>query len=285
MAGWDEIARGRTLLAAFALLIATAVSGSIPPASAQEESEIVVDGSRATVTVVASAPISRGTGAPDARPYWPYVCQWDEPWANTDVIIAPTTTLIAGQRYYLRCVPDEGSGLAPIGEFVVYDPLDPVPGFNAVTSIEIRDFARDFVEPNPLLVGISPDGTQITGVETWFWPDGSLDRVRASANANGLTVTVEARYRRTTFDVGLPGVEPVLCTEQTRWTPGANRTNCSYTYLTQTAGVMVEAESEWDFVWWDNAAQPVPALYDTIFPTENLDIEVIDLEAVISNGG
>jgi hypothetical protein len=267
------------------LVAATIMLAPLVPVSAQEESEIVVDGSRATVTVVAAAPISLGEGFPGARPYWPYTCHWDEPWTNPDVIIAPTDSPIPGRRYYLRCVPDEKSGLAAIGDFVVYDPLDPVPGFDAVTSIEIRDVARDFVEPNPLLVGISPDGVQIAGVETWFWPDGSIDRVRASAHANGLTVTVEARHRATTFDVGEPGVDPIVCIEQMEWTPGATVTDCSYTYLTQADGLTVEAESEWDFVWWDNAAQPLPALYDTIFPTEILEIEVIDLEAVISKGG
>lgn len=267
----------------FALLIVTTLLAPADSIAAQSDSEIVVDGSRATVTVVAAAPISLGEGAPGARPYWPYTCHWDDVWNNSDVIIAPTDSPVPGHRYYLRCVPDDESGLAAIGEFVVYDPLDPVPGFAATTSIELRDFARDFVEPNPLLVGISPDGAQITGLETWFWPDGSIDRVRASANANGLAVTVEARHRSTSFDVGEAGVEPIVCTGQLEWTSGATTTDCSHTYLTQSAGVVIEAESEWDFVWWDNAAQPVPVLYETIFPTETLDIEIIDLEAVISN--
>lgn len=250
---------------------------------AQEDSEIVVDGSRATVTVVANGPITTGEGAPGARPYWPYTCHWDEPWTNSDIIIAPTDTPVPGQRYYLRCEPDADSGLDAIGEFVIYDPLDPVPGFAAVTSIEIRDFARDFVEPNPLLVGISPDGLQITGVETWFWPDGSIDSVRASANANGLTVTVEARYRGTEFDLDEAGVGPLQCTTQIEWSPGAEVTNCGHTYLTQAEQRTIEATSEWDFVWWDNAAQPIPALFETVFLDETLDIEVIDLEAVITN--
>lgn len=262
---------------------ATLSAAFIEPVGAQEDSEIVIDGSRATVTVVAAGPITTGVGDPGAHPYWPYTCHWDEPWTNSDVIIAPTDTPIPGHRYYLRCVPDEDSGLDAIGEFVVYDPLDPVPGFDAVTSIEIRDFARDFVQPNPLFVGLSPDGIQITGVETWFWPDGSLDRVQASANANGLTVTVEARYRGTTFDLDEPGVEPLNCETQIEWEPGVEETDCSHTYLSEAAIRTVGATSEWDFVWWDNAAQPVPALFDTIFPDEAIGIEVIDLEAVISN--
>lgn len=250
---------------------------------AQEESDIVVDGSRATVTVVAAGPITSGAGAPGATPYWPYTCNWDEPFTNTDVIIAPTDRPIPGHRYWLRCRADDDSGLDDIGQFVVYDPQDPVPGFAAVTSIEIRDFARDFVEPDPLFVGLSPDAVQITGVETWFWPDGAIDRIRASANANGLTVTVEARYRGTTFDVGEPGAEPVECTEQVEWTPGLDRTPCSHTYLTEASLRTIDGESTWDFVWWDNAAQPVPALYETITPNEVLDVTVVDLEAVISN--
>lgn len=273
----------RTLFAVALVLGLTLGVLSVHPAGAEEDAEIIVDGSRATVTVVAAGPITTGVGDPGARPYWPYTCHWDEPWTNSDVIIAPTDTPIPGHRYYLRCIPDEDSGLEAIGEFVVYDPLDPVPGFDAVTSIEIRDFARDFVQPNPLFVGLSPDGVQITGVETWFWPDGSLDRVQASANANGLAVTVEARYRGTTFDLDESGVDPLICESQIEWEPGAEDTDCAHTYLTQAEGRTIGATSEWDFVWWDNAAQPIPALFETIFPAEALDIEVIDLEAVISN--
>jgi hypothetical protein len=267
-----------------AFIMATAVLLGSGTLSAQEDSEIVVDGTTATVTVVAAGPITLGNGAHGASPYWPYTCNWDEPWANTDVIISPTDTPIPGHRYYLRCVPDEDSDLPAIGEFVIYDPLDPVPGFAAVTSIEIRDFARDFVQPNPLRVGISPDGIQITGVETWLWPDGSLDRVQARANANGLTVTVEARYRGTTFDPDQEGIEPIVCTEQVEWTPGMETTPCAYTYLIEAENVTIDAESEWDFVWWDNAAQTVPALFETITPNEVLDVAIIDLVAVISNG-
>lgn len=273
--------RLRTALVAGIVATLTVVSAS--SVSAQEDSEIVVDGSRATVTVVAAGPITRGDGAPGALPYWPYTCYWDTVFANSDVVLGPSNGPVPGHRYYLRCLPDEGSGLDPIGEFVVYNPLDPVPGFAAVTSIEIRDFARDFVEPNPLLVGLSPDGIQITGVETWFWPDGSIAAVQASANANGLAVTVEARYRGTSFDLGIPGLEPLVCDEQHIWVAGSDHTDCAHTYLNQAENVTIDATSEWDFVWWDNAAQPVPVLFETIFPDETLDIEIIDLEAVITN--
>lgn len=273
----------RFVLLALTFITLSALASS--PLGAQEESEIVVDGSRATVTVVAAGPITSGEAAPGAVPYWPYTCAWDEVWADSEVIITPTDALIPGHRYYLRCEPDAESGLDPIGEFVVYDPLDPIPGFAAVTSIEIRDFARDFVQPNPLPVGISPDGVQITGVETWFWPDGSLASVQASANANGLSVTVEARYRGTTYDLGEPGTAPLTCTTKDVWVPGAQHTTCAHTYLSEDERRVVESTSEWDFVWWDNAAQPVPALFETVFLAETLDIEVIDLEAVITNPG
>ena len=285
MATRVERTRRITRSALAALIITTLSVGGVGPLGAQEDSDIVVDGSRATVTVVAAGPISLGDAGPGVQPYWPYACAWDEVWANSEVIIAQTDTPTPGQRYWLRCEPDADSGLDPIGEFVVYDPLDPIPGFAAITSIEIRDFARDFVQPNPLPVGISPDGVQITGVETWFWPDGSLASVQASANANGLSVTVEARYRGTTYDLGEPGTAPLTCTTKDVWVPGAQHTTCAHTYLSEDERRVVESTSEWDFVWWDNAAQPVPALFETVFLAEALDIEVIDLEAVITNPG
>lgn len=276
--------RPRIPLVAFAcLLFVTFAIASAAPAGAQGDGDIVVDGTRATVTVVAAGPITRGEAAPGAVPYWPYTCHWDATFANSDVILGPTTTPIPGQRYYLRCVPDQDSGLDPIGEFVVYNPLDPIPGFPATTSLEIRDFARDFVQPNPLLVGISPNNIQITGVETWFWPDGSIAAVQASATASGLAVTVEARYRGTNFDLGVAGTDLLVCTDQDIWVSGAENTECSHTYLNQSEQLTVDATSEWDFVWWDNAAQQTPVLFETGFANETLDIEVIDLEAVITN--
>ena len=273
----------------FALAWSCVVLSVIRPVAAQDdpESDLVIDGSRAKVTVVASNVIRPGAAPAGSRPYWPYVCHWDVPFANSEVIIAPTTNPVAGQRYWLRCVPDPESDREPIGLFVVYDPADPVPGVDAITSLEIRDFIRDqgLVEPAPPEVGISPGALQITGVETWLWPDGSLERVRASAHAGGLTVTVEARFVHTAFDLDEEGIEPVICDRQIPWRQGLEHTPCSHTYLPEAADRTITGSSQWDFVWWDDAAQPVPVYWESAILDAQFDVEVIDLEAVISGRG
>ncbi len=257
-----------------------------PAAVAQDapETEFVIDGSQAVVTVVASDEVRPGPSPAGSPSNWPYICHWDEVFNNTDVVLGPTTNLERGHRYWLRCDPQPDSGRDPIGQFVVYDPADPVPGEAAITSLVIRDFVRDqgLVQPLPLAVGISPGGIQITGVETWLWPDGSIERIQASAHAGGLTVTVQARFDHTAFDVDEPGVQPIVCTEQQPWQPGSDEATCSHTYLTEALGRTITGSSEWDFVWWDDAAQPTPVYWETVVLDEQYDVDVIDLEAVIT---
>lgn len=255
--------------------------------SAQEgpDTEIVVDGSQATVTVVAADLILPGSAPPRSVPNWSYVCRWwEDTLTNPNPTASPTTNPRPGFRYFLNCTPTPGSGLDSFGSFVVYDPADPIPGIAVITSLEIRDFVRDqgLVQPEPLAVGISPGPIQITGVETWLWPDGSIDRIRASANAGGLTVTVEARYQQTVFDMDEEGVEQIVCTKQIAWEEGLDVAGCSHTYFTEAAARTITAASDWDFVWWDSASQPVPVFWETITLDEQFDVQVVDLEAVIT---
>ncbi|MGI9606089.1 MAG: hypothetical protein ACR2P0_08125 [Acidimicrobiales bacterium] len=261
------------------LLVASPVAAQDDPAS-----ELVIDGSQATVTVIAGDSIvpgpSGGSGSGGR-----FVCTWASVFANTDVVLGRTVVLVEGSRYYLSCDPLDGTDEPDWDDqIIVYDPADPVPGH--VTSLEVRDFVRDqgLVRPDPLLVGVSPSAVQITGVETWLWPDGSLDRVRASASAGGLTVTVEARFEQTVFDMAEDGVAPIVCSRQVEWQRGRDEPACAHTYLTEAAQRTITASSEWDFVWWDNAAQPGPVFWETVTLDEQLDVEVIDLEAVISSG-
>lgn len=267
-----------------ALVVCMTMAGGTSTAFAQD-GEIVVEDTRAVVSVVANAPIVRGSANNGGPPGdWPYTCQWHVPITIEDPASITTTTPTPGWLYVLICEPRPGSGRQPINQFEVYNPADPVPGEpGAVTSIAVREFAEDFAQPPPLGVGISPEFEQITGLETWFWPAGATDPIQAAASAGGLTVTVEARWRETTFDVGEPGADEVRCTEVIEWSRHRDETACAHTYLTEERGRTVVATSSWDFVWWDNAGQPVPAVYATVDLVEQLDVDVIDLEAVITN--
>ncbi len=253
--------------------------------AAAQDGDIVVDGNNATVTVVyAPEGIRSGSGSPGARPVWPYTCTWGTPWTGGgEIVVERTTNPIPFHRYYLTCIPkDPDAGLATIAEFVVYDPGDPVPGVPDVeTSITIREVARNLVTPTVLGVGLSPQDRQVTGLDTWLWPVGDTGNVRASATAGGLTVTVEARYQRTLFDMG-PEDGVVPCDQQVIWQPGASETPCSHTYLTEGSRT-IQAISEWDFVWWDDAAQTTPVFLETVALVEAFDVEVMDLEAVIAS--
>lgn len=263
-----------------AFVAASFASG--PAALAQDDgTEIEISGAQATVTVVVAGDISLGSAAPGAVPDWPYTCHWDEVFQETDVILGAAGTPIPGFRYWLRCVPTR-AGIDPIGEFVVYNPLDPIPGIDAVTSIELAGFARAQLEPAPLLVGVSPADLQITGVETWLWPEGSTATIAQTASTNGLAVTVQARWSHTVFDVDEDGIDPIVCEAQVSWTPASDDPACSHTYLSEDADRTITATSHWDFVWWDNAAQPLPVLLETVELVEALPVAVVDLEAVIS---
>jgi len=253
------------------------------PAGAQDDETgvVVVDGSQAQVTVVARGEVTLGPPAPGSVPDWPYVCVWAQAFADTEVILGRTIQPIPGHRYRLGCTPTRDC-VPAIGQFVVYDPLDPVPGVDAITSIELAEVARGVLDPTPLPVGVSPADLQITGVETFLWPDGATESVQQTASANGLAVTVEARWSHTIFDMDEPDREPIVCDAKVEWTPGVAESPCSHTYLSEGEARTITATSHWDFVWWDNAAQPVPVFVETVELVEELVIDVVDLEAVIT---
>ncbi len=252
-------------------------------AVAQEGTVIVRDGEAQVAVVYAPEGITRGPGATPQPVDWPYICFWFNgafP-EEVDVISNP----VPGRWYSLTCNPRPGSGRDFIFVITQYDPAEPIPGEpDLVSAHEVREFAEDFAAPPPLPIAISPAAEQITGVETWLWPDGPLDTVSASASAGGLTVVVEARYQGTTYDLG-DGSAPLFCPSATAWVPGATTSDCTHTFLSEASGHRITATSTWDFYWFDNAAQPVPVLYETFLAPQVLDVDIIDLEAVISRSG
>jgi hypothetical protein len=268
-------------IASLFLVLVALIAATTSSASAQDGDIVVGDG-EANVTVIYEANIVANSPGDGSREPWPYTCRWFALIGGSEIEAFRTANPTAGTRYRLVCTPRDGFDVPPISEIVIYNPVEPIPGGPFISSLQVRDVARDFLRPDPLLVGVSPDFVQITGVETWLWPDGSIDRVAATAAAGGLVVTVQARWQGTTFDVGEDGVSPIRCGEQRAWTERAVNPDCSHTYLTEATLRTITASSDWDVVWWDNAAQPAPVFLETITAAEALDVEVIDLEAVIS---
>ena len=279
--------RPSVLAAVVSVLIALAVVSGTQPAAAQETGTIrLIDGGGevSAVAVSEGESISSSPGPGSQQPTeYPWTCFFRG--SVTEVLEGRSTTNpIPGQIYALFCDPNPGFEArgAIFDPSYLYDPavITGTPPF--VTSAAVREAAQNIAIPPPLPPRLSPEARQITGIETWFWPDGSLDPVLASATAGGLTVTVEARYQETEFQVGAPNEATFTCSTFVEWAPGIDSSPCTYSFINESASQSVIAESTWDFYWWDNAGQPTPVLYGTLTNTEEVDVEVIDLEAVIS---
>lgn len=259
-------------------------------ASAQTSGEVTITGSQGVVSVV-SVEGGRGAirsgggpgGAPQAS-VWPYTCQF---FAGVDLGSIPVAVTAPrdGGIYHLLCTPRPGTDVEPInipiytynagGDFLDVDPT-------LVSSVQLREFAQDIIDPPDLGIGLSPADQQITGVETWFWPDGDRGPQQVSASAGELTVTIEARFVQAEYILSGANEATVRCTEFTEWSPGAGDSPCATTLFEQTPAQSIEAQSTWQLVWWDNAGQPTPIELGFITETQIEAVEVVDLEAVIT---
>jgi len=255
------------------------LSGAVASVAAQTDAMIEPDGS-ATVSVERHVgPISIGGSTPAPGP-WPYTCEWNE-W-HIYLSFVPTPSPTRGEWYELTCTHATDPA-QDIYEFTYqYDPVAGTPTLGLVNSGDLAAAAQANLLPPPLPVGLSPDPLQtdqITGVETWLWPDGPLVAGTQSATATNLSAWVTAYYRGTVFDMG--NGDTVTCDVRVEWVPGATSSPCVYTYW-EEGTYEITATSDWQYVWWDNALQPGEADLGTVPFVETLTIEVVDLEAVIS---
>ena len=91
------------------------------------------------------------------------------------------------------------------------------------------------------------------GYPLWLWTEGPRT-VSSSESAYGLTFTLTARYRSTTFDMG--DGSTVRCTRTTVYRrstpPGTKSPTCGYAYLEAARGdgtYTVTATTHWDVDW------------------------------------
>ena len=91
------------------------------------------------------------------------------------------------------------------------------------------------------------------GYPLWLWTEGPRT-VSSSESAYGLTFTLTARYRSTTFDMG--DGSTVRCTRTTVYRrstpPGTKSPTCGYAYLEAARGdgtYTVTATTHWDIDW------------------------------------
>lgn len=268
------------MLFAFASMIAPAIAG------AQDDGPVVISvtGSQGTVTVVESESVTIGGPTPGRLRSGPprFRCAYGEQVDEFHSVVRVDP--VEGVYYWFVCWEVATGDPLGLPQIIPFDPGNITPGVPTTSSLDIRNIVRDsgLVDPQPIAVGRSPEQLQITGIETWLWPDGSVEALDASATGqiSGLTVWIETQWNRTVFTME-DGVE-IVCDRVTIWSDGVDETDCAHTYLTEYEAVDVSATSYWDFYWRDNAGQPVPVLFETVALIENDVLEVRDLEAVIS---
>lgn len=294
MVGSFSFQRNSVLIAiifAIGLIAASASVITASPADAQTSSTRTISGGQGVVSVVAVAPGSSpatGTGNPPARSpgVWPYTCNFYLGVTLDSLAIGVIPN--PGSTYHLVCVPRPGFEDRPRIDNLVYlyqpgAPLDPTQ-VDLLPSTELLDDAIATLNPTNLPPAFSPDEQQITGIETWLWPDGPRERTSAWASAGGLTVTVESRYRHTDFTLSGANTGSVRCADAPKWAPGADSSDCTFTFREEGAQT-IAGTNTFDLFWWDNAASPVPQFLGTITETFEENVEVVDLEAVITRNG
>ena len=138
-----------------------------------------------------------------------------------------------------------------------------------------------------LFVGISPDARQVTGLETWLWPQaapGVVDPLAAQsafAEAGTLGVELRATYQGTVFHMGDSANSQVTCTVQVESVPAGVAHPCAFTYL-EEGTYDITAVSTWLYEWRDNAGTPDFVDLGEFDFDEDLTVEAVDLEALIS---
>ncbi len=264
-----------------------AVLGGTAHAQDEGGTGIRITGGSAEITVatgVTAGDIVVGRSSPARGPV--YRCSLiDGGHGDWHLIVLDWSSLMLDQQYYQVCQPTS-PGPPPILRFITWDPADPDGGLG-VTGPEIRQWITDngLLTPQPIPAALSPAGEQITGLETWIWPDGPDRLAPVYASAGGLTVGVRARLDAVTFDVGEPGVARFTCRSFSEWTDGASNPACSHTYLTEpdSGSYRLFTQALWTFEWDDNGLGW--ADYGIAEPFQTQDVVVMDLEAVISRRG
>ena len=269
------------------LLLSTAPAGA--------NTEVNVDSSGAKISVAVPAgtspgdvngdgTLSTGSGGGGGGQIWPYTCEWfilDIYFTLSDL----TDPLEDGRGYWLQCdLTAQGAalGFSPINTFTTYFAAQVIPGVpGSESSVTLAETAVQNLVPDALEVGISPGARQITGLESYLWPDGSTASVTETAGVPvGLEAWAIATWQGTVFDMG--GGVTVSCTVQVAWSPGLTSSPCSHTYLEEQGTTAISATSTWDVVWGDNALVAGPRAAGTITLVEDLVVDVVDLEAVIN---
>ena len=208
---------------------------------------------------------------------WPYECFFINDMGAGAVPRPPVVNTL-----YLMFCNSNDPAIPPIAPtLVLYNPATPMIN-GVVTAPQIGQIAEAALNIPDFESMVSPEARQITGLETWYWTEGSLAQQPATASLNTLTVTVHADFVETQIDVGEPGVPMLTCPNHAPWARGAT-SDCVHTYLTEQVGRQITVTNVWRFSQSVNGGPFVP--YKDQLYTQVFEVDVVDLEAVISRPG
>ena len=196
----------------------------------------------------------------------------------------PFPELIPGGTYDRICFTVDGTAVAEAFPFV----FQGAAGF--ITEEIIRDAA--VIPPEAAVLELSPNASQITGVETWFEQPSLTMLPEEIATAGLIEVRIRAQLLRINIDTG--DGEALTCEldEFTDWTDAAGlETECGHTYWEVpddgSNTYAMTAEYVWQYEWLRHDA--APGAWEPFVVANNtaaivFDVEVVDLEAVIGRG-
>lgn len=201
---------------------------------------------------------------------------------NIDYSTGPVDP-VRGRGYGLLCTDQDGQLV--YSWFGVYDPADPLSGLLAAERA--AELALEALEVPAPVASFSPTGAHLVGLRSWMWVDTPWAPSAASASVTGVTSTVTATPRSTTWDMGDgtvhrcdgPGVPfdagaatvhgGPACTHVYTW-PSASRPDGAYV-VTATVTYTVE---------W-HASNGEGGDLGTITRSTSVPVQVVEVQAVI----
>lgn len=241
------------------------------------------------LVVSAAAPgtlrLTDDPGAPFAGPV--IHCAWFEVViGSTSLDIVHLADPVVGETYVYHCWythpwVDPYPGYPIVA---VHDPIAGPPGALITTETAAR-FALDSIEfetPEPVT---SPPGAAVVGIPTWFSVATRLDYEPASAQAGPVWATVRPVFRDTVWNLG--DGTGIVCTADstTHWRrsgPDDQRSACVHTFSDILDQRAASVTAHWTV--WQRTDRTAGAWipWGTVSLTTPLDLEVIDLQAVIN---
>jgi hypothetical protein len=281
----------RRFAAVAGLLAIALVVGMLRPGSvlAQDDPPTSIEWEGNALVVTASAPgtlrLTDEPGAPFAGPV--IRCAWFEVVVGGATLdIVHLADPVAGETYVYHCWHthpwvDPYPGYPIVA---VHDPTAGPPGALITTETAAR-FALDSIEfetPEPVT---SPPGASVVGIPTWFAVATPLDYEPASAQAGPVWATVRPIFRDTTWNLG-EGTR-VVCTADstTRWRPSGpddQHSACVHTFSATPTDPAASVTVHWTVLQRTDRTAGAWIPWGTVSLTTPLDLEVIDLQAVIN---